>query len=614
LILGTGIIGPATSSFADQGPDFPVTGGHFYTQANGQGGAGGTGFAVLDDTSIKFWSGFQGLGGIPALGYPISGRFQWDGFTVQAFQKGVLQWRPEMNQAVLVNLYDRMHDLGHDPWLQAFRSIPPIADWTSDTGLPFNQVAAKHLTLLEANPALKARYYAVLGDPVTLNGLPMAPIVPDNTASPNYYVIRCQRVTLQQWVKDAPASGAHAGDVVVTNAGDEAKIVDSNGIFPDNATLGPALPGQPNGTLVPGAPSPAPSSGGPTATTGLRYAFAVHMYNGQEAPVVNLTVGAGFGWIKQQVEWRTIQSGPGQYDYGELDNIVNSAAASHLNVLLSIAKAPTWASLTLPGANGNPPVTVPYPAHPSDLAAFMTNMATRYKGKVQAYEVWNEENFAVEVGPNNINAGNYVQLLHAAHDALKAVDPSIIVVSGAPTPTGVNNPTIAIDDAAYIGQMYAYNGGEVKNYFDVLGTHAEAWANPPEENFANHTPGRPFSNHPSFYFRRLEDYRAIMVTANDSGKQMFETEFGYDSCPYPNPVPPGYDYCALISEQQQADYLVRAFNYAKANYPWLGLIAVWNLNFQAVVGNKDEKWGWGLVRGDFSPRPSYTALKNMPKS
>ena len=592
MVLIASLAGPAAGASA-AALDYDIPNGHFYTQANGHGGDGGTGFAIVDDGTINFWKEFQRLGGVDALGYPISGRFVWDGFTVQATQKVVLQWRPEVKAAVFVNVYDRMHDLKQDDWLKAFRGIPPIVDWTSDTGLAFNQVVAKHLALLNASPAIKAKYNAAPGDPVQLYGLPMAPVTPDNAAKPNFYILRCQRAAIQLWAVDSPASGAHKGDVVVTNGGDETKIVGGNGIFPSGA---PLTPGQPSG-----APAGTPS--GPSSTSGMRYAFAVHMYNGQESPVVNATKGAGFGWIKQQVEWRTIEGAPGQFNYGELDSIVNAASGSGINVLLSIAKAPTWASVG---------PSLPYPKNPSDLADFVTNMAAHYKGKVQAYEIWNEENFAVEVGPGQINPGNYVELLHAAHDAIKKVDPSIIVISGAPTPTEVNDPNIAIDDTTYLNQMYAYQNGAVKNYFDVLGAHAEAWANAPEENVAHHTQPN-FSNDKSFYFRHLEDYRNVMVANGDGNKQIFETEFGYDSCPPPNPVPPGYEYCRNISEQQQAAYLVGAFNYAKQNYPWLGMIAIWNLNFQAQVGPADEKWGWGVMRGDFTPRPAYSALQAMPK-
>ena len=48
--------------------------------------------------------------------------------------------------------------------------------------------------------------------------------------------------------------------------------------------------------------------------------------------------------------------------------------------------------------------------------------------------------------------------------------------------------------------------------------------------------------------------------------------------------------------------------YARAHYPWMGAIFVWNLNFQSVVPQTDEKWGFGIMRPDLTARPAYSAL------
>ena len=75
-----------------QAPDYdlPVAfGAHFYTQTNG--GAGNTGFAVSNADGIPFWDFFRAAGGVEAVGYPVSHRFVWNGFVVQAMQKVVFQ-------------------------------------------------------------------------------------------------------------------------------------------------------------------------------------------------------------------------------------------------------------------------------------------------------------------------------------------------------------------------------------------------------------------------------------------------------------------------------------------------------------------------------------------
>ena len=107
-------------------PDFDVPGGHFYSQA--AGGGGGAGFTVVDDASARFWSEFKRLGGVADVGYPVSHRFTWDGFVVQAMQKGILQWSPEAGQAYSVNVFDQLSTAGKDDWLLAVRSTPNRID------------------------------------------------------------------------------------------------------------------------------------------------------------------------------------------------------------------------------------------------------------------------------------------------------------------------------------------------------------------------------------------------------------------------------------------------------------------------------------------------------
>jgi polysaccharide biosynthesis protein PslG len=330
------------------------------------------------------------------------------------------------------------------------------------------------------------------------------------------------------------------------------------------------------------------------------YGFAGQVVAGQAASSVRVTKAAGFGWLTQQVRWDGLEPASGAaIDWTQLDEAANTASQAGIKMMFSVVSAPAWA------ANPNSH----FPRSASDFTGFLSQLVRHFKGRVQAYEIWNEENFATEVGPGNIDAGQYVELLKASYQTVKAIDSTAIVISGAPTPTGVNDPNLATDDATYLQQMYAYQDGVVKSYFDVLGAHPEGYANPPEENVANHTQAN-FSTHSSFFFRRAEDYHNIMAQAGDGDKKMWATESGYDANPQ---APAGYEYARALTEAQQADYIVRSIKYARANWPWMGVIFIWNLNFQAVVPQADEKWGFGILNADYSPRPAYTALQKMAK-
>lgn len=221
---------------APNAPDYAVSGGWYYTQT---GSGTGGGYAIIDFRGIDLWSGFQQLGGVPALGYPVSGRFILDGFVYQATQRALLQWNPATSSVNIANTFDLLSAANYDDWLTAYRQIPQSFDWSADD--PINDwegTVRNHLTrIFETQPgdsaelsvaraALKERF---LSDPNWLqhSGLPLAiqdfgPMV----------VMRAQRVALQYWKVKVP--WANVGDVTVALGGDIAK---ESGLIPAAAAL-----------------------------------------------------------------------------------------------------------------------------------------------------------------------------------------------------------------------------------------------------------------------------------------------------------------------------------------------------------------------------------------
>jgi hypothetical protein len=205
-----------------RGPDFAIDGGHFFTQTNAQPGSA-SGYSVTNADGVPVWDAFQALGGVDVLGYPISRRFDLDGFTVQAFQKAVLQWRPDQGgRFFFLNTFDVLHDRGHDDWLATYRQTPPPLDTSPDAGLPWPGVVDRHLALLDSVPLpLKQRF---LADREWLDhyGLPVA-----TQEYATSVVVRAQRATFQFWKDDV--AWAAKGTVSVANGGDLAKEA---GLYP----------------------------------------------------------------------------------------------------------------------------------------------------------------------------------------------------------------------------------------------------------------------------------------------------------------------------------------------------------------------------------------------
>ena len=221
LTLQPGASVLTTGDAKSAGADYDIHEGHFFTQTNGRKDSP-AGFGVTDAEGVPLWSGFKALGGVDVLGYPVTRRFEMDGFVVQAFQKTVLQWQPERMAFAYLNTFDVLHDRGLDDWLQIYRQTPPPADTAADGGLAWESVVMRHVRLLDKAP--KPLIEQFLADPDWLDhyGLPVA--IAD---LPNSVVVRAQRATLQYWKVAVP--WAAKGSVTVANGGDLAKEA---GVFP----------------------------------------------------------------------------------------------------------------------------------------------------------------------------------------------------------------------------------------------------------------------------------------------------------------------------------------------------------------------------------------------
>ena len=254
------------------GLDFWVPDGRFFALTESASGAG---FSVIDDEQARFWTGFQELGGLGALGRPISQRSIVDGFLVQAFERAVLQWDP-VNQATnMLNTLDVLHQAGYDEWLAADpRRIPPHQTLPEDADVPFDQVVRNHLALLDdAAPDIRETF---MGTPhwLTRLGLPLA-----YADHGDLRVLRTQRGVLRQSVSDG-----HSGAVEVMGAGALARDA---GLFPATALAPTGAPRPADLTELVRIDPEHPEQGGSLVLTVISgYAGVTLTWDGQRLPLV----------------------------------------------------------------------------------------------------------------------------------------------------------------------------------------------------------------------------------------------------------------------------------------------------------------------------------------
>lgn len=335
------------------------------------------------------------------------------------------------------------------------------------------------------------------------------------------------------------------------------------------------------------------------------YGFQAQLYNlgDDRSFVVDVTRDAGFNWLKQQILWKyTEPVVKGEYDWAELDKVVNAVNNGGLNIMLSVVEAPGWAL----GDRTHGP-----PSNPTDFKDFMKALASRYEGRVGAYELWNEANLAREWGYGRINAGEFVELMHNGYEGVKQGDANAVVVGGALTPAGdVDIPDQkiqAVDDLRYLRQMYEYKDGLVTQCMDAWGVHPGGYNNSPDQDIGSDR-GAGWNGHASFYFKRFIQHREVMLEFGDE-KPMWFTEFGWST----KNQDPGYGYGADNSEQDQADFIVNSFELVRKQHSYVTHMFIWNLNFQMIVGPEDEKYPFGILNVDGTPRPAFQAVKSIDK-
>ncbi|HYU18362.1 MAG TPA: cellulase family glycosylhydrolase [Chloroflexota bacterium] len=323
---------------------------------------------------------------------------------------------------------------------------------------------------------------------------------------------------------------------------------------------------------------------------------------------LKLAKDAGFTWVKQRFEWRNIEkTKKNAFEWSESDRIVAAINKAGLGIIARLDNQPDWARRDKIFPAVGPPDKM------EDWKDFVQQIAERYKGKVQAYEIWNEPNLAREWGNAKPDPKAYVEMLRISYQEIKKIDKDVLVISAGLSPT-TEQTDRAVSDLIFLKDMYA-NGA--RGYFDMLGAHAPGYKTAPETDPAdvartpdlNNNDPSPENLRRAYAFRHAEDVRRLMEDNADQGKQMAIMEMGWTSDPRPNSP---YRWHS-VTEDLKGDYLVRAIQYAKQNWsPWIGLmtiIYVADANWSA----SDEQYYWAITNPDGTARPAFNTLKARPR-
>ena len=208
--------------------------------------------------------------------------------------------------------------------------------------------------------------------------------------------------------------------------------------------------------------------------------------------------------------------------WGDLDYLMSLAAEHGLKVLPTVLYTPSWDA-------ARDPVVFPIPKQFGPYANFVSDLVERYgphgtfwqtnspASPIRAWQIWNEPNINA-YWPKQPFQKSYAQLLGAAHNAIKRLDPGAkIVLAGLPN-----------ESWTQLAKLYQVPG--VKKLFDVVALH-------------------PYTKDPQGVITILQKARQVMNLAGDGRKPIIADELSWPSSLGQTPHNTGFDFATTQAGQ-----------------------------------------------------------------
>ncbi len=268
---------------------------------------------------------------------------------------------------------------------------------------------------------------------------------------------------------------------------------------------------------------------------------------------------AGVKWTREEFGWARIETAEGVYDWSFYDKMVETARRHGISIYGLLAYWSPW--------------TEPYTERGiEDYCRFAAAAATRYRGVIQHWEVYNEPNIFFWQGPRDM----YAQLLKKAYTAIKEANPDAQVL-------GCSTAGI---DTKFIKRTM-----ELGAPFDALTIH----------------PYRKALDDASF-IRELRETAEIARRSDGTLRPVWITEMGWGTHSHDHGEQAGF---SVTTQREQACLLARTYLDAIAS----GVVA--NTCWYDFRNDGDDPFNFefnmGIVTHDFVPKPAYRAYATLAR-
>ncbi|MCS6773266.1 MAG: cellulase family glycosylhydrolase [Thermoflexales bacterium] len=315
---------------------------------------------------------------------------------------------------------------------------------------------------------------------------------------------------------------------------------------------------------------------------------------------------AGYGWIRQPFVWSDIEiHGKGDFEdrrnvpyrsaWEKYDNIVDLAERYGLKIIARVGAPPKWAHRGYADLGDFGP-----PADFNDFADFVEVLARRYVGRIRYWQIWNEPNIYPEWGNQRSNPEDYTRLLCLAHDRLKAVDPSNVVIAAALAPTlaqdGGGHPGGGFNDLIFLERMYAAGAARC---FDVAAAQGYGLFSGPFDRRRD-----PLQTNVARHMLM----RDIMVRHGDAHKPIWLSEVNWNAVPN-DPAIADLARYGMVTPEEQARFVPLLYERARAEWPWIGVMSVWFFKRPSDQERNQSWYYFRMLEPDFTPTPLWESMR-----
>ena len=307
---------------------------------------------------------------------------------------------------------------------------------------------------------------------------------------------------------------------------------------------------------------------------------------GQVTPLqdADLASQAGVDASRVTLDWRYAEPTQGAWDLGNYDAIYARDIAKGIRPVFILTFTPAWAMAdtslcaTMTQACRYPPG----PDHLDAWRAAVTKLVTRYP-QMAALEIWNEPNLDA-FWKGGIDPAYYTRLLSEAYDASHAAGSSVPILGGSLSNYQDASSATAMDYRTFLKGMYAAGA---KGKMDGLAIHPY-----------------PADIDLQRVFATFNDVRDIRDANNDS-TPIWATEIGVTT------TGPAGDFA--FNDNSQAQMLKKLYGELTSMKDVRGVF-FHTLIDPSIFATTSGEYGYGALRADLSPKPSFCAIATLRNS